>query len=195
MYHLQEIIENIDYETRSEMRKQTRPCNYKLSSIGEIQSMCHASRRSLFSALKEPLYDYINNNHFTRELLPENFETYRSTLIEYVRESYQELFLEYNYDDCNKDNMQQWAEVSEEMKSFIDDWLVKIMVSTKKACSRKIEAYERTLPEIQDSEHWKAIVEGCIDKNKHYISCIKELIDTQKQKREVENAKRNSVVL
>ena len=195
MYHLQETIDSIDYETRCAMRRQTKPCNYKIAQIGNIQDMCHSSRRSLFYALKEPFYDYINNNHFTREFLPENFEPYRTSLIEYIRETYQELFFEYNFDDCDKNRMQEWDEVADDMEMFVDSWLVMIMTAVKRACARKIEEYKKVLPDVQKSNHWNTVVTGCIDKNTKYIECIRDLIDSQVQKRKLLDAKRNTVMV
>lgn len=195
MYHLQETIETIDYETRCAMRRQTKPCNYRIAQIGDIQNMCHASRRSLFYALKEPFYDYINNNHFTREFLPDNFEPYRTSLIEYIRETYQELLLEYNFDECSNDTMQEWSEVEDDMEHFIDSWLVMIMTNVKRACARKIEEYQKVLPMVEKSTHWNAVLTGCIDKNNKYIESIRELINNQVKRRRIDDEERDSVLV
>lgn len=177
IYHLGDSIETIDYETKNAIRRQTKASNYKIAKIGSINDMCQTGRRSLFHAFKEPFFDYINANHFTRELRPDNFESYRSNLLEIIHEQYQELMYEYKMDDCDRNQMDDWEIVSEQFEKLVDTWLLMVMIEVKKACARKIKLYEQILPEIKESKHWSDIINSCITKNSDYIKNITSLIE------------------
>lgn len=176
IYHLGESIDNIDYESKNAIRRQTKVINYKIAKIGNINDLCQTARRSLFHAFKEPFYDYINANHFTRELKPDNFTSYRSNLIEIIHEKYEELMYEYKIDDCEKNAMTDWENVFNQFEKLVDEWLLMVMAEVKKACALKIKQYELISPEVASSKHWKEVIDGCISKNQTYISNINELI-------------------
>lgn len=177
IYHLQDTIENVDYETKNAIRRQTKACNYKIAKIGTISELCQTARRSLYHAFKEPFYDYINANHFTRELRPDNFESYRKNLIDVIQELHQELMFEYQSDDCDKNTIDEWDLVDKQFERLVDDWLMMVMVEVKKSCARKIQIYNQLLPEVKDSKHWNEVLTGCISKNEEYMSNIKTLVD------------------
>ncbi|MCQ2086546.1 MAG: hypothetical protein MJZ37_00520 [Bacilli bacterium] len=174
MYHLQEVIESVDYELRCSMRRQTKSCNYKISKISCIEKMCQTSRRSLFYAFKDPFYEYINNNHFTRELMPENYPSYRNQLLEMIREIHREILFENTLDNCDKNVMEQWNSVEESFQTLIDDWLVMVMTEVRKSCARKIKLYEAEIKNVEQSQHWSQVLQDCIEKNKYYIQVLDE---------------------
>lgn len=176
MYHMQDAIDNIDYDTRSSIRRQTKVSNYKIAGIGRISDMCQTSRRSLFHSFKEPFYDFINANHFTREFRPDNIDSYKANLFECIREIHQELSFEYKLDGCDRNEMDVWTAVSPQFEQLVDDWLLMAFKEVKKSCIRKIELYERYIPELEKSKHWSEVLSECINKNKEYIKNQDELI-------------------
>jgi len=174
MYHLGEDINNIDYELRRDIRRNTQKSNYSVANIGNMERMCQAARHSLFLAFKEPFYEYINNNHFTRELMPPNFEIYRSQLISWLKEAHQEYMFEYNLDSCPQNDMSCWTDVKDSFAFLADEWLVMVEKEVIKACTRKIRLYELELKHVEKSKHWSAILQTCIAKNKEYVAILSD---------------------
>lgn len=177
MYHMQDTIDNIDFETRGAIRRQTKVSNYKIAGIGKVSEMCNSSRRSLYHSFKEPFYDFINANHFTREFRPDNIDSYKANLFECIHEIHQELTFEYHLDDCDRNEMDIWNEVAPQFEKLVDDWLLMAFKEVKKACNRKIKVYEQLIPEMEKSKHWSAVLNECITKNKEYIKNQDELIN------------------
>lgn len=180
-YHLQETIDNIDFDTRNAIRRQTKVCNYKIAKIGTVSDMCQTARRSLYHSFKEPFYDYINANHFTQEFRPENIDSYKENLLENIREIYQELLFEYSMDDCDKNVMDIWEEVAPDFTQLVDDWLVMALKEVRKGCGRKINVYQLMLPEVEKSKHWKEILDNCVLKNEGYIKNINTILGNMKR--------------
>lgn len=169
MYHLQENIEQIDYETRRNMRNETAFYNYHISKLETVDSMCPPVRKSLFYAFKEPFFECINNNHFTRELMPGNYEYYRASILNALKASYQNLLIEYGNDACDKDNIPSWDSVQVDFHQLVDEWLVMAQCEVIKSCKRKIALYEKETKNVSESKHWKEVLEDCIKKNQNYI--------------------------
>lgn len=176
MYHVQDTIDNIDYETRNAIRRQTKVSNYKIAGIGKVSDMCNSSRRSLYHSFKEPFYDFINANHFTREFRPDNIDSYKDNIFECIHEIHQELTFEYRLDDCDRNEMDIWNEVAPQFEQLVDDWLLMAFKEVKKGCLSKIKVYEKLVPEMEKSKHWSSVLSECIQKNKDYIKNQDDLI-------------------
>ena len=172
MYHLGEDINNIDYELRRDIRRNTQKSNYSVANIGNMEKMCQAARHSLFLAFKEPFYECINNNHFTRELMPPNYEIYRSQLISWLKEAHQEYMFEYNLDSCPQNDMSTWNDVKDSFAFLADEWLIMVSKEVIKACTRKIRLYELELKNVEKSKHWSSVLNACIAKNKEYVDVL-----------------------
>ena len=177
MYHLQENIEQIDYETRRNIRRETLLCNYLISNLDSIGTMCPPARRSLFFALKEPFYEVINNNHFTRELMPGNYDLYRTSIFNALQDSYQNLLMEYGTDSCDKDNLPEWLQVEDDFYTIVDRWLEMAQGEVIKSCKRKINLYQKEYKSVENSKHWKQVLTDCITKNNYYIEVMNKRLE------------------
>lgn len=176
-HKIKEDIDNIDWKLQKKLRERTKTLSYSISKIGTIKDMCQASRKSLFNTYREPFYNCISNNHFTREFLPTNFENYRQALVQNLRALHQVLFIEYNLDKCEHDDMQDWEEVEKDFYDLVDEWLIIAMNEVKNSCYEKICLYESEMPNLEKSTIWKEIIQNCIDKNKTYIKEIEKRLE------------------
>jgi hypothetical protein len=177
-HKIKEDVENIDWKLQKNLREQTKHLSYSISKIGNVQEMCQASRKSLFNAYREPFYNCISNNHFTREFLPSNYESYRQNLIQSLRAIHQVLFIEYNLDSCKMDDMRDWVDVESEFNALVDEWLEMAMNEVKKSCYEKINLYETEMHSVEKSSIWKEIIQTCIEKNKNYIKEIEKRLES-----------------
>lgn len=177
-HKIKEDVENIDWKLQKNLREQTKHLSYSISKIGNVQEMCQASRKSLFNAYREPFYNCISNNHFTREFLPSNYESYRQNLIQSLRAIHQVLYIEYNLDSCKMDDMRDWVDVECEFNALVDEWLEMAMNEVKKSCYEKINLYETEMHSVEKSSIWKEIIQTCIEKNKNYIKEIEKRLES-----------------
>lgn len=177
-HKIKEDVENIDWKLQKNLREQTKHLSYSISKIGNVQEMCQASRKSLFNAYREPFYNCISNNHFTREFLPSNYESYRQNLIQSLRAIHQVLYIEYNLDSCKMDDMRDWVDVESEFNALVDEWLEMAMNEVKKSCYEKINLYEIEMHSVEKSSIWKEIIQTCIEKNKNYIKEIEKRLES-----------------
>ena len=177
-HHINEEIKNIDFELHRDVRRKTSLCTYSISKIGNTDLMCPTSRRAIFGALKEPFYDCITDNHFTRELAPTNFDAYKSQILSSVKDAYNDMLFESKGDQCDRNTLREWNEVEETCKAMIDEWLVMVMREVRKSCERKIKVYETEGKSAEKSKHWNAIFLECIEKNKSYIKNVDDRLRT-----------------
>ncbi|MBR6552815.1 MAG: hypothetical protein IKT89_08260 [Clostridia bacterium] len=177
-HKIKEDVENIDWKLQKSLREQTKHLSYSISKIGNVEEMCQASRKSLFNTYREPFYNCISNNHFTREFLPSNYDSYRQNLIQSLRAIHQVLYIEYNLDSCKMDDMQDWKDVEENFYALVDEWLIMAMNEVRKSCYEKIDLYETEFHSVEKSPIWKEIIQNCIDKNKNYIKEIDKRLET-----------------
>lgn len=180
-HKIKEDIDNIDWKLQKRLRERTKNLSYSISKIGNVQDMCQASRKSLFNCYREPFYEYISNNHFTREFLPTNFESYRQSLLQSLRALHQVLYIEYNLDSCKMDDIQDWQDVEKDFCNLVDEWLEIAMNEVRKSCYEKLTLYKNELPNMEKSSTWKEIIENCIEKNKTYIKEIDKHLNIKEE--------------
>lgn len=171
-HKIKEDVDNIDWKLQKRLREQTKYLSYSIYKIGRVQEMCQAARKSLSSSYREPFYNCISNNHFTREFLPTSFDSYRQNLIQSLRAIHQALLIEYKTDNCKMDDMQDWEDVETCFENLVDEWLEMAMNEVRKSCYEKVNLYETEIGTIEKSQIWKEIIQNCIEKNKMYIKEI-----------------------
>lgn len=171
-HKIKEDVDNIDWNLQKSLREQTQTFDYDITEIGKIKDMCVAARYFLISSSKEPFYACISNNHFTRQFMPSNFDSYRTNLLAALRNEHTHNMFIFNFDECKNNDMSQWENVKDEYEKLADKWLVMAMNEVKKACHQKLTLYKLEIKNMEKSKNWSEIIQQCIDKNENYIKEI-----------------------
>lgn len=176
-HKIKEDIDNIDWNLQKSLREQTKNYNCKIIEVGNAMKMCRPAMKSIINIFKDPFYSYISNNHFTREFMPTNYNSYRQNLINAIKNEHSNLSIEYNHDSCSKNELSQWTEIESDVEVIVDDWLIMVQNEVKKACYQKISLYESEIKNLEKSNVWKGVIEQCISKNRTYIKEIENRLE------------------
>lgn len=175
-HKIKEDIDNIDWILQKNLREQTKNFNCKILEVGNVTNMCKPAMKSIINIFKDPFYSYISNNHFTREFMPNNFSSYRTNLLNAIRNEHANLSIEYNSDKCQNNELSKWADIEKDVEAIVDEWLVMVQNEVKKACYQKIILYQTEIKNLEKSTVWKSVIESCISKNENYIKEIEKRI-------------------
>lgn len=178
MYNMNEKINDIDELCHRQMRYLTDRMKIHISNIFIEINICIPARVSISSAIRFPLYESISNNHFTTELMPERYPIYRERIIDTMKDEYVSLATSSKDEQCNRDKLPPWSEMSELLTGCIDLWLKRVSKEVMDACEKKVviyRQYQKKFEETKD-EFRITICKECIEKNERYIRELKRLI-------------------
>lgn len=173
-HKIKEDIDNIDWILQKNLREQTKNFSCKITEIGNVINMCRPTMRSIINTFKDPFCSCISNNHFTKEFMPTNFDSYRANLINAIKNEHQNLLLEYNKDKCHNNELSQWDKIETDVEHIVDDWLIMAMNEVKKTCYEKINLYKNEIKNLEKSQIWNEVISDCIAKNENYIKEISQ---------------------
>jgi hypothetical protein len=178
MYDMNEKTKGIDDSCHRQMRYVTDRMKIHISNIFAEMNICIPARVSISSAIRFPLYESIANNHFTTELMPERYATYRERIIDHMKDEYVALAIATKNKECNHDTLPPWEQMSGKLTGCIDQWLKRISKEVMDACEKKIAVYKDFIPKFEKSkDDFRAgIIAGCIEKNERYIMELKHHI-------------------
>jgi hypothetical protein len=125
-------------------------------------------RRALSGAVRFPMYKSINNNHFTKVLMPDKRQAYEDRIIRQLKTEYVDL---YNASQrSGRSGIPAWDEGAEKIvMSYFREWMNNTIREVSETCADKIKTYKNYRGQIK-SEHWLSIIDMCIAKNEDYIS-------------------------
>lgn len=171
-HKIKEDIDNIDWNLQKSLREQTKNFNCKILEVGNVLNMCKPAMKSIINIFKDPFYSYISNNHFTREFMPTNYDSYRANLIAAIKNEHANLSVEYGSDKCKNNELSNWSDIEKDVEGIVDDWLIMVQHEVKKACYQKISLYNTEIKNLEKSTVWKGVIEQCVSKNRTYINEI-----------------------
>ena len=170
-------IDNIDWILQKTLREQTKNFNCKILEVGNVTNMCKPAMKSIINIFKDPFYSYISNNHFTREFMSNNYNSYRQNLINAIRNEHANLSIEYGSDKCKNNELSKWADIEKDVETIVDEWLVMVQQEVKKACYQKINLYKAEIKNLEKSTVWNGVIEQCVEKNQTYIREIETRLE------------------
>jgi len=178
MYDMNEKIKDIDELCHRQMRYLTDRMKTRISNILNEINICIPARVSISSAIRFPLFESISNNHFTTELMPDRYPIYRDRIIDAMKDEYISIATASKNEQCDRDKMPQWQEMSESLIGCIDVWLKKVAKEVMDACEKKVIIYKYYLKVFEEAkdEFRTGICKECIEKNERYIRELKRLI-------------------
>jgi hypothetical protein len=175
MHSMNEATKDSDDLCRRQLRQITSNMKIHISNMFIDINVCSIARVALSSAIRFPLYESVANNHFTRELMPENYEGYRERIIEMMRDEYISLSSVAKDTSCNRESLPAWEAISGNLIACIDLWIKRVSREVMLNCERKIQIYQKYQGEFEDAkdEYRLKIVKNCIQKNEEYIVTLK----------------------
>jgi hypothetical protein len=178
MHNMDDKTKGIDDLCHRQMRYETDKMKTHISNIFAEMNICIPARVSISSVIRFPLYESISNNHFTTELMPDRYASYRERIIDTMRDEYISLAKVNKDEQCNRDKLPLWEQMSEQLTGCIDLWLKRISKEVMDACEKKLTVYKDFLRDFEYSkdDFRTGIVKACIEKNERYIREIKRLI-------------------
>jgi len=136
-HRMNEATDKEDDNCRKQMRQITSNMKINISNIFSVLHICTLARVAISSTIRYPLYESIANNHFTTELMQENYKIYRERIIEMIREEYISLSSVSKDIQCNREALPSWEQVSKMLIECIDLWLKRISKEVIRACEKK----------------------------------------------------------
>jgi hypothetical protein len=162
MASLNKTIDESDANLRERMRA------YVGALGGSIESGIKSSSIASFAlsgTLRNPLYESINNNHFTTVLMSDCINNYKNLLFMQLEDHYR----------LAEQKANGAIPPFDEKKELVIDWRDRFIEALKGevliTCKEKLRNYENYNKNIT-SPRWKEIIKECIEKNE---SVIKEL--------------------
>jgi hypothetical protein len=179
---LDDQIHNLDHELQTFAISKANELRRSFTRRLITKIECNATRRAMVSVLRFPLYDNCRNNNFKTELKPENIKFYVGRIMKEVTAEYEDFAIEQDNSNCpvtheNCIRVPAFEEVRDEIeKQILNDWALPIRRKFVDICELKIKLYMRYIAayrEIGDQTRVK-VSEHCIEKNRNYISALKE---------------------
>jgi hypothetical protein len=183
-YRMNEATVDEDDICRKQMRHITGNMKINISNIFSELRICAIARVAISSAIRYPLYESIANNHFTTELMPDNYKHYRERIIEMMKEEYISLSSVSQDIQCNREALPSWDDVGKKLIICIDMWLKRISKEVIRTCEKKIAIYNTYLKDFMEaSDKYRIdICKNCIEKNGRYINVLKDRYDRDSER-------------
>lgn len=175
LYAMTETANGIDDVCRKQMRQITGNMKIHISNIFAEMQVCTIARIAISSTIRHPLYESIANNHFTTELMPDNYSAYRGRIIETMQDEYVALYAASKSGQCKRESLPSWDTIGGRLSECVDVWLAKISRDLLAACEKKLAVYRDYLGRFEAAKdgYRAGIVKGLIDKNERYVTVLK----------------------
>jgi len=175
IFTMNEENKELDDACRRQMREVTGKMKRFISNIFAELRVCTIARLAISSAIRYPMYESVANNHFTTELMPDQFAAYRERIIEAMRDEYVSLSAASMDIQCGKAVLPSWEDVGKQLVECIDLWLKRVSREVLLCCEKKIGVYQKYLPgfEAANDSYRAGIVKSCIEKNERYAVILR----------------------
>jgi hypothetical protein len=168
VYQMNEENYEHDELLRSRLRDYTDEMRVSLVNSFEDLDIDDIARRALSAAIRFPMYKSINNNHFTKVLMPDKRQAYEDRIIRQLKNEYIDL---YNASrKAGRTPLLSWENGAEKIiMSYFREWISNTLREVAETCADKIKTYKDYRRQIK-SGHWLSIIDMCIAKNEDYIA-------------------------
>jgi hypothetical protein len=175
MFSMNEANKELDDACRRQMREMTSKMKRHISNIFAELRVCTIARVAISSAIRYPMYESIANNHFTTELMPEQYGAYRERIIESMKDEYESLSAASMDLQCGRESLPSWDDVEKKLIRCVDLWLRNVSHDVMLCCEKKIAVYKSYLPYFEAAKdiYRVDIIKDCIERNRHYVSILK----------------------
>lgn len=179
MHAMNEENDDLDDYLHMKLRQMTNALRQRIVNMFCEYHSCTMTKRALSSALRFPLYESVNNNHFTKELMPGYFDKYRQRILGSLEDEYKDISTSASETDCESNDLPTWRVASVIIEQLLDVWLRETANAVQDCSRQKLEVYARYLTQYEES-HDKfrtSITKACIEKNTRYIEALDRLAE------------------
>jgi hypothetical protein len=183
-YRMNEATDAEDDLCKKQMRQITDKMKRGISNIFAELNVCTIAKVAVATVIRNPFFESIANNHFTTELMPEYYKSYRMRIIDTLQDEYISLSSVSHDIQCNKEALPPWDQVSKSLIWCVDTWLRRVSKEVMITCEKKIAIYKSYLNDFVEAkdEYRIGIVKQCIEKNERYINVLKDRIGRDNEK-------------
>jgi hypothetical protein len=174
LYYMNDENQEHDNQLQSRLRQYTTSMRTRIVNAFRGIKMCSMTRRAISFAVRFPLYESVTNNHFTEVLLPANREAYKTRILLFMRDEYEDIYYASVDMTCGQEKLPPWEEAGRTVGDLLDDWIAGVVTEVLKTCKQKIETYNKYLPDFEknDDDYRVKITKDCIAKNERYIELL-----------------------
>lgn len=157
---------DVDDGLLAKLRDYTDETRVALVNSFKDTTMSGILRRALSGAVRFPMYKSINNNHFTKVLMPDRISAYRERILRQLRNEYEDLQMSAEQEGVR---LLSWSDGGDKkLIEYLDSWISYAKSMVCEACSDKIQNYQEYKKHIT-SDYWLKMVDSLIEKNRRYI--------------------------
>jgi hypothetical protein len=168
LHYMDEEIDAIDNDLRTECHQIILEYSAHMKvALREISSD-NIMRDNLAANLKVILSGSVIRNHYTRELMPERFQQYRTRYLGQIEDFYRNLCA-FNENHA----LRPWEETRKVFEAILDEWIVRVKVAVSESCEEKIDVYERYKKRFNETDPWYTVAEERRARNAGYIAMLK----------------------
>lgn len=174
-YYMNERTKAIDDACKRHMQQRTSEMKRSIHNMFAEMDVDVLARLAITPYIERPLFSSIANNHFTSELMPENFGGYREKIMKSIKDEYVSIARASKTYSYGRPPLPEWEAVDEQLSGHVDGWLCMVCKEVVDACGKKIRVYEEYLPGFKDAgdEFREGFTKNCVEKNERYIREIK----------------------
>lgn len=177
MHSMNEENDDLDDYLHMKLRQMTNTFRQRIINMFSGYKNCTMTKRALSSAIRFPLYESVHNNHFTKELMPGQFEKYRQRILDSLEDEYKDICSTSDETTCGNNGLPAWKTASIIVEQLLDVWLRDTANLVQDCASQKLDIYKKYLAmyEVNKDKFRITIANACIEKNSRYVEELNRL--------------------
>lgn len=177
MHSMNEENDDLDDYLHMKLRQMTNTFRQRIINMFSGYKNCTMTKRALSSAIRFPLYESVHNNHFTKELMPGQFEKYRQRILDSLEDEYKDICASSDETTCDSSGLPPWKTAAVIIEQLLDVWLRDTANLVQDCSMQKLEVYKRYLSAYtENKDKFRiAITNTCIEKNSRYVEELDRL--------------------
>lgn len=177
MHSMDEENNDLDDYLHMKLRQMTNAFRQRIINMFDAYENCTMTSRALSSAIRFPLYESVHNNHFTKELMPGQFEKYRQRILDALEDEYKDIASTSDKTTCGSNDLPPWKTASIIIEQLLDVWLRDTANLVQDCSSQKLGVYKKYLAmyEVNKDKFRITIANACIEKNNRYVEELNRL--------------------
>lgn len=177
MHSMDEENNDLDDYLHMKLRQMTNAFRQRIINMFDAYDNCTMTGRALSSAIRFPLYESVHNNHFTKELMPGQFEKYRQRILDALEDEYKDIASTSDKTTCGSNDLPPWKTASVIIEQLLDTWLRDTANLVQDCSIQKLDVYKKYLILYSENKDKfrSAITTSCIEKNNRYVEELNRL--------------------
>ena len=177
MHSMNEENDDLDDYLHMKLRQMTNTFRQRIINMFADYKNCTMTKRALSSAIRFPLYESVHNNHFTKELMPGQFEKYRQRILDSLEDEYKDICTTSDETTCGNNGLPTWKTAAIIIEQLLDVWLRDTANLVQDCSTQKLDVYKKYLAMYEESKdkYRTTIAKACVEKNSRYVEELDRL--------------------